>query len=96
MVLQKIQSGCDVAVNQAVNLSHVVELHDFPPTLKTSDLDDVLHQLKLQKYYELIWVDDTHAFVIMVCIRFCSKIKFDSFHLQILFEKSHFKLYKRD
>lgn len=64
-VLQKIQSGCDVAVNQAVNLSHVVELYDFPPTLKTSDLDDVLHQLKLQKYYELIWVDDTHAFAIM-------------------------------
>ena len=69
-VLQKIQSGCDVAVNQAVNLSHVVELHDFPPTLKTSDLDDVLHQLKLQKYYELIWVDDTHAFAIMVGISF--------------------------
>ena len=68
MVLQKIQSGCDVAVDQAVNLSHVVELYDFPATLKTSDLDDVLHQLKLQNYYELIWVDDTHAFAIMVCI----------------------------
>ena len=67
MVLQKIQSGCDVAVDQAVNLSHVVELYDFPATLKTSDLDDVLHQLKLQNYYELIWVDDTHAFAIMVC-----------------------------
>ena len=69
-VLQKIQSGCNVAVNQAVNLSHVVELYDFPPTLKTSDLDDVLHQLKLQKYYELIWVDDTHAFAIMVGISY--------------------------
>ena len=68
MVLQKIQSGCDVTVDQAVNLSHVVELHGFPATLKTSDLDDVLHQLKLQKYYELIWVDETHAFAIMVCI----------------------------
>ena len=69
-VLQKIQSGCDVAVDQAVNLSHVVELHDFPATLKTSDLDDVLHQLKLRKYYELIWVDDTHAFAIMVIRKF--------------------------
>ena len=65
-ILQKIQSGCDTAVDQAVNLSHVVELYDFPSTLKTSDLDDVLHQLKLAKYYELIWVDDTHAFAVMV------------------------------
>ena len=66
MLIQKIQSGCDVAVDQAVNLSHVVELYDFPSTLKTTDLDDVLHQLKLDRYYELIWVDDTHAFAVMV------------------------------
>ena len=66
MLIQKIQSGCDEAVDQAVNLSHVVELYDFPSTLKTTDLDDVLHQLKLDRYYELIWVDDTHAFAVMV------------------------------
>ena len=66
MVINKIQTGCDMAIDQAVNLSHVVELCDFPPTLKTSDLDDVLHQLKLEKYYELIWVDDTHAIAVMV------------------------------
>ena len=66
MVINKIQTGCDMAIDQAVNLSHVIELCDFPSTLKTSDLDDVLHQLKLEKYYELIWVDDTHAIAVMV------------------------------
>ena len=71
MVINKIQTGCDMAIDQAVNLSHVIELYDFPPTLKTSDLDDVLHQLKLEKYYELIWVDDTHAIAVMVS---CKKI----------------------
>ena len=66
MVLEKIQTGCDVTVEQATSLSHIVELYDFPPSLKTSDLDTVLHKLKHDKYYELVWVDDTHAIAIMV------------------------------
>ena len=67
-VLEKIQTGCDssLAAQYTNSLSHVVELYDFPPSLKTSDLDAVLHKFKLEKYYELIWVDDTHALAVMV------------------------------
>ena len=68
MVLEKIQTGCDVTVKQAASLSHIVELYDFSPSLKTSDLDTVLHKFKLNKYYELIWVDDTHAIAVMVSV----------------------------
>ena len=85
MVINKIQTGCDMAIDQAVNLSHVVELFDFPPTLKTSDLDDVLHQLKLEKYYELIWVDDTHAIAVMVR---CKNVFLDT----LLFNSMNFEL----
>ena len=66
MVIQKIQTGCDITVDETASLSHIVELYNFPPTFKTGDLDTVLHKLKLDKYYELIWVDDTHAFAVMV------------------------------
>ena len=87
MVINKIQTGCDMAIDQAVNLSHVIELCDFPPTLKTSDLDDVLHQLKLEKYYELIWVDDTHAIAVMVR---CKNVFRDiCYFIPLNFEPSH-------
>ena len=68
MVLEKIQTGCEVTVEEAASLSHIVELYDFSPSLKTSDLDTVLHKFKLDKYYELIWVDDTHAIAVMVSV----------------------------
>ena len=47
-------------------LRRVVELGDFPKALKTSDLESVLHSGlgKLNKYYDLRWVDDTHALCI--------------------------------
>ncbi len=49
-----------------VALKRVIELGDFPKALKTSDLEALLHSGlgKIDKYYDLRWVDDTHALCI--------------------------------
>ena len=44
-VLQKIQSGCDVAVNQAVNLSHVVELQGRDVVVRSAAVEAEQPQL---------------------------------------------------
>jgi len=56
-------SGSDAAA--ADKLSHIVELYDFPVAHKTRDLDAVLHKFRTTQFYEIVWVDDTHALAVM-------------------------------
>jgi hypothetical protein len=61
-----LESGC-VASDNVVDedLPNVVEIFDFPETFKTDDLENCLHRnLSLANYYDLKWVDSTHALVI--------------------------------
>jgi len=45
-------------------------MYDFPKEFKTDDLECCLHSnLKLIHYYELKWVDDTHALAIFTDVR---------------------------
>jgi len=40
-------------------------MFDFPKEFKTDDLESCLHRhLELVHYYDLKWVDDTHALVL--------------------------------
>ena len=58
-----LESGCVSANDQA--FKRVIEMGDFPKELKTTDLENVLHSnVKIKNYYDLKWVDDTHALVI--------------------------------
>ena len=58
-----LESGCVSAQDQA--FKRVIEMGDFPKELKTTDLENVLHaNVKIKNYYDLKWVDDTHALVI--------------------------------
>ena len=58
-----LESGCVSATDQA--FKRVIEMGDFPKELKTTDLENVLHSnVKIKNYYDLKWVDDTHALVI--------------------------------
>ena len=59
-----LEAGCVTSSDVATR--RVVELGDFPKELKTSDLESVLHSglVKIKDYYDLRWVDDTHALVI--------------------------------
>lgn len=59
-----IEAGC---INPEDNaFRRVIELGDFPKELKTSDLESALFSglVKINDYYDLRWVDDTHALVI--------------------------------
>ncbi len=58
------ESGC--VTPRDIAFRRVVEMGDFPKELKTSDLENVLHSglVKIKDYYDLRWVDDTHALVI--------------------------------
>ena len=61
-----LESGC-VTSDDVVDeeLPNVVEMYDFPEDYKTDDLENCLHRsLSLTNYYELKWVDSTHALVI--------------------------------
>jgi hypothetical protein len=59
-----LESGCVTPSDQVFR--RVVELGDFSKELKTSDLEAVLHSglVKIKDYYDLRWIDDTHACVI--------------------------------
>ncbi|KAM9314990.1 coiled-coil domain-containing protein R3HCC1L [Pholidichthys leucotaenia] len=41
-------------------LSHIVEIYDFPPEFKTEDLLK-LFQCYHQRDFDIVWIDDTHA-----------------------------------
>lgn len=61
-----LETGCvtgdDIIEN---DLPNVVEIYDFPSDYKTDNLEDCLHRnLKLVNYYDLKWVDDTHALAV--------------------------------
>jgi len=51
--------------DDARQLGHIVELWGFASTVKTRDLDAVLHLFRTKQYYELVWVDDNHALAVM-------------------------------
>ena len=59
-----VQHGC-VAANTDADLSHIVELYGFPVSHKTRDLDAVLRKFRTTQFYEIVWVDDTHALAVM-------------------------------
>ena len=61
-----LESGC-VTSDDVVDeeLPNVIEMYDFPENFKTDDLENCLHKnLNLTHYYEMKWVDSTHALVI--------------------------------
>lgn len=45
-------------------LDHVIELYDFPSTLKTCDIVQVYSELQCDNMY-IKWVDDTHALLVL-------------------------------
>lgn len=59
-----LETGC--VTSKDIVFRRVVEMWSFPQELKTSDLEDVLHRGlgKLEHYYDLRWVDDTHALAV--------------------------------
>ncbi|MCV4770869.1 hypothetical protein OFC10_33040, partial [Escherichia coli] len=48
------------------DLTHLVEIYDFKPTLKTEDLLATFSEFQ-EKGFKIQWVDDTHAIGIFPC-----------------------------
>lgn len=48
------------------DLTHLVEIYDFKPTLKTEDLLTTFSEFQ-EKGFKIQWVDDTHAIGIFSC-----------------------------
>lgn len=70
------QIGCEVKVIKATNdysayentkyedLEHVIELYDFPPTLKTQDIMQLYRDASEDSMY-VKWCDDTHCLLVL-------------------------------